>query len=75
MGATAIRGEAKTWNTKSIEIMVMAIPASEESRAARGMWRRSQPAKQIPTNSTAPLRKQANNPILYARSASPLLLL
>ena len=35
-------GMAKIWKTKPIEMKVMAMPASDESRAARGVCRRSQ---------------------------------
>jgi hypothetical protein len=62
MGSKAMSGFAKIWNTKPMAMKVMATPASAESMAARGVWRRTQSPKKAHTVSMMPLSRHANRP-------------
>ena len=72
MGRMAISGEAKIWSTKPIAMKVMAIPARADSRAARGVWRRSQSPTSAPALSITPETRVANRPACHASRWSPV---
>ena len=64
----ATKGWAKILKVKSIEINVMAMPASADSNAARGVTRRTRSATKAQIISMTPLRKQATNPTFHVGS-------
>ena len=66
----ATNGWAKILKVKSMEINVMAMPASAESRAALGVTRRTLSAMKAPMISMTPLRKQATRPTFQAQTGS-----
>jgi hypothetical protein len=70
IGSTAIAGDAKSWKMNPIAMNVIAIPASADSSAARGVTRRSQSPTNAPAISITPLHRQANSPIRQASRAA-----
>ena len=67
-GIRASPGFAKIWNVNSMEIKVIAMPASVESKAALGVILLSQSPTKAPAVSITPLKKQATSPTFHARS-------
>ena len=67
-GSIAISGFSNVWNAKSIEMNVIAIPASVASSAALGVMRRRMSTQKAPANSIMPLPKQASRPTFHAIS-------
>ena len=63
-------GALKIWKMNPIEMKVMATPASAESSAARGVWRRSQPPQKDAASSITPPRNPATSETRQARVAS-----
>ena len=69
IGSIAMIGFCQICRAKGIEMNPMAIPASVESSAARGVRWRIFSATNDPKNSINPLPKQAISPICQASSA------
>ena len=72
MGSSAISGDAKICRMNPMAMKVMAIPASAERSAARGVWRRSQSPANAPATSSTPERSVAKSPACQASSHLPV---
>ncbi len=64
-----ISGRAKVRKKKPIEMKVSAMPARVESRAARGVERRTRSATKAPASSMTPEPRQATSPACQAMRA------
>ena len=69
-GMKPTSGSAKMRKQKSIEMKVMAMPASVASKAARGVIRFTHPATNAPPSSIRPEPRQAAKPTFQANSTS-----
>ena len=73
-GTNAKSGLAKVLKAKSIEMKVIAMPASADRRAARGVTLRIQAPKKLMPISMRADKKQAKTPTRQAKSESPVCL-
>ena len=71
MGTNASAGFANIWNVNSIEIKVIAILASVDSRAALGVILLIQPPTNAPAISIIPLDKHATKQTRDMRISQP----
>src|SRR5262249_13689184 len=70
IGTSATKGCEKILKVKSMEINVIAIPASADNNAARGVTRRTLSATKAQMISMTPFRKQATSPTFHAQTGS-----
>ena len=68
-GISANTGLAKIWKTNPMLMKVSATPAKADSKAARGVLRRTQPPTKDPAISMRADPRQAKRPAFQARSA------